>query len=70
LPGVLTTRVGGDGVGELIRGGDVVAPAGADISLFGGMASDGSLVVCGVEELHSSYGRAGGVKFGLAAVAP
>jgi hypothetical protein len=53
IPGTLTTRVGGGGAGELVRGNDVVARAGADLTLFGGMGSDGGLVVCGVEEIHS-----------------
>jgi len=54
LPGTLTTRVGGGGVGELVRGTDVVARAGADVTLFGGMGADGALVVCRVEEIHSA----------------
>ena len=52
IPGTLTTRVGGGGVGELVRGNDVVARAGADVTLFGGMGADGGLVVCAVEEVH------------------
>ena len=54
LPGALTTRVGADGVGELVAGERVVARAGDDLTLFGGAGSDGALVVCGVEEIHSS----------------
>ena len=54
IPGALGIRVGGDsGVGELVRGSDVVARAGDDLTLFGGAGSDGALVVCAVEEFHS-----------------
>jgi hypothetical protein len=53
IPGTLRTQVGGGGAGELVRGNDVVARTGADVTLFGGMDSDGRLVVCGVEEIHS-----------------
>jgi hypothetical protein len=52
LPGTLATRVGEGGVGELVRGGEVVARAGDDVTLFGGAGADGFLVVCGVEEIH------------------
>lgn len=52
LPGTLTTRLGADGVGELVAGDRVVARAGDDVTLFGGAGSDGALVVCGVEEVH------------------
>ena len=52
LPGSLGTRVGESGIGELVRGGDVVARAGDDVTLFGGAGSDGALVVCAVEEVH------------------
>jgi hypothetical protein len=60
--GALRTRVG-DGGGELVRGEEVVARAGDDVTLFGGAGSDGFLVVCAVEELHSvrSSGSPGGV---------
>ena len=51
LPGTLTTRIS-TGVGELVRGSDVVAKAGDDVTLFGGAGSDGGLVVCAVEEFH------------------
>jgi hypothetical protein len=54
LPGAMAMRVGGDGVGELVRGNDVVARAGDDLTLFGGAGADGALVVCGVEEIHSA----------------
>jgi len=50
LPGTLATRVGDTGTGELVRGSDVVAKAGDDVSLFGGAGADGRLVVCAVEE--------------------
>lgn len=53
LPGTLGTRVGETGVGELVRGGEVVARAGDDVTLFGGAGADGALVVCAVEEVHS-----------------
>ena len=54
LPGVLQTRVGDGGLGQLVRGSDVVATAGQDVTLFGGAGADGALVVCGVEEVHTS----------------
>ena len=53
-PGTLTTRMGADGIGELVAGDTVVARAGEDVTLFGGMGSDGGLVVCGLEEVHRS----------------
>ena len=53
LPGALTTRIGEGGGGEFLRGNDVVARAGDDVTLFGGAGADGALVVCGVEEIHS-----------------
>lgn len=52
LPGALVTRVGSSGVGELVRGDEVVATAGEDIDVFGGMGADGALVVCAVEAKH------------------
>ena len=54
LPGTLTTRVGSDGVGELVAGERVVARAGDDVTLFGGAGSDGAFVVCGLEENRGS----------------
>ncbi|HYN68919.1 MAG TPA: hypothetical protein VEX41_01755 [Candidatus Eisenbacteria bacterium] len=54
LPGALTTQIGASGVGELVAGEQVVATAGEDVTLFGGAGSDGALVVCGVEEIHSA----------------
>jgi hypothetical protein len=54
LAGALQMRVGDGGVGQLVRGGDVVASAGQDVTLFGGAGADGALVVCGVEEIHTS----------------
>jgi hypothetical protein len=54
LPGALQARVGDGGVGQLVRGSDVVATAGQDVTLFGGAGADGALVVCGVEEVHAS----------------
>jgi len=34
------------------RSGNVIAIAGQDITLFGGMGADGGLVVCGLEETN------------------
>jgi hypothetical protein len=42
-----------NGNGELVRGNDVVARSGDDVTLFGGAGADGTLVVCAVEEIHS-----------------
>lgn len=53
VPGALQTRIGEGGIGELLHGSDVVASAGDDVTLFGGMSSDGALVVCAVEEKHA-----------------
>ena len=53
VAGTLQPRVGADGSGQLVRGEDVVASAGDDVTLFGGAGSDGALVVCAVEEFHS-----------------
>jgi hypothetical protein len=52
LPGALAARIGDSGSGELIRGSDVVARSGDDVTLFGGAGGDGALVVCAVEEIH------------------
>jgi hypothetical protein len=52
LPGTLATRVGDSWVGELVRGSDIVAQAGEDVTLFGGAGADGALVVCAVEAIH------------------
>jgi hypothetical protein len=54
LPGALTTRVNESGAGELMRGTDVVARAGDNLTLWGGIGGDGTMVVCAVEEIHSS----------------
>lgn len=54
LPGSLQPRAGAGGAGELVRGTDVVARAGDDVTLFGGAGADGALVVCGVETIHSA----------------
>lgn len=54
LPGALQTRIGAGGVGQLMRGSDVVATNGQDVTLFGGAGADGALVVCGVEEVHAT----------------
>ena len=53
LPGALTTRISEGGVGELVRGSDVVARAGDNVTLFGGIGGDGTMVVCGLEEIHA-----------------
>jgi hypothetical protein len=49
LPGELSMEVGHDGSGLLVRGDEVVALAGDDVTLFGGAGADGNLVVCAVE---------------------
>lgn len=54
IPGAIQTRMGESGVGQLVRGSDVVATAGQDVTLFGGAGADGALVVCDVEEIHGS----------------
>jgi hypothetical protein len=53
LPGALATRIGEGGSGELVRGSDVVARAGDEVTLWGGIGGDGTMVVCAVEEIHS-----------------
>ena len=53
LPGALATRVGESGVGELVSGSDVVARAGDEVTLFGGIGGDGTMVGCDLEEIHS-----------------
>jgi hypothetical protein len=53
LPGALAIRLGESGSGELVRGDDVVARAGDDVTLFGGAGGDGALVVCALEEIRS-----------------
>ena len=54
LPGTLTTRLGEGGTGELVQGSDVVARAGVNVTLWGGIGGDGTMVVCAVEEMHSA----------------
>ena len=54
IDGALRLRVGASGSGELVRGDEVVARAGDDVTLFGGAGSDGALVVCAVEEIHAT----------------
>jgi hypothetical protein len=51
LPGALAIRAGPGG--ELLRGDEVVARQGDDVTLFGGAGADGALVVCAVEENRS-----------------
>lgn len=54
MAGTLAMRVGDDGVGQLVRESDVVAKAGDDVTLFGGVGTDGVLQVCAVEKIHAS----------------
>src|SRR5688572_508053 len=54
IAGTLEPRVEDGGLGVLVRGADVAARAGADVTLFGGAGADGGLVVCAVEEVHSA----------------
>jgi hypothetical protein len=54
LPGTLATRLGENGVGELVRGSEVVARTGDNVTLFGGIGGDGTMVVCAVEATHST----------------
>lgn len=54
LDGALTSVDAPEAGGMLLRGSDVVARDGDDVTLFGGAGSDGKLVVCGVEENRSS----------------
>lgn len=53
LPGVLATRISNAGVGELTRGREVVGRDGDDVTLFGGIGADRTIVVCGLEEIHA-----------------
>lgn len=53
LPGVLATRISNAGVGELKRGREVVGRDGDDVTLFGGIGADGTMVVCGLEQIHA-----------------
>lgn len=53
LTGALAMRLADNGEGQLVRGDDVVARAGQDVTLFGGAGSDGALIVCGLEEIHT-----------------
>ena len=48
--GALSILPGAERGGELLRGTDIVARAGDDVTLFGGAGADGALVVCAVEE--------------------
>ena len=54
LPGTLTARMGEGGVGELVRGEDVLARQGETVTLWGGIGGDGTMVVCAVEETHEA----------------
>ena len=53
LPGALAPRVTERRVGELVRGSDVLAREGDDVTLFGGIAGDGTMVVCGLEKINA-----------------
>jgi hypothetical protein len=52
--GALSILPGAGGGGELLRGSEVIARAGDDVTLFGGAGADGVLVVCAVEENRSA----------------
>ena len=54
LPGTLTTRVNKTGGGELVRGSDVLERAGENVTLFGGIAGDQTMVVCGLEKINAT----------------
>jgi hypothetical protein len=45
--------MGEGGIGELVRGSDVLARGGDNVTLFGGIGGDGTMVVCSLEEIHS-----------------
>jgi hypothetical protein len=45
--------MGDSGVGELVRGSDVIARTGDHVTLFGGIGGDSTMVVCGLEEIRS-----------------
>jgi len=53
LPGTLTTRLGEGGVGELVEDSDVMARAGDNVTLWGGIGGDGTMVACAVEETQA-----------------
>ncbi len=53
LPGALATHVSDTGVGEVIHGREVIARDGDNVTLFGGIGADGTMVVCGLEEIHA-----------------
>jgi hypothetical protein len=53
-PGRLAPRLGSAGVWELAAGDSVEAKNGDDVTIFGGAGSDGYLVMCGIEEIHSA----------------
>jgi hypothetical protein len=54
IPGAIEVRGTADGLGELLRGSDVIAKSGDEVTLFGGAGADGALVVCALEEVHST----------------
>ena len=53
-PGRLAPRMNDAGVWELAAGDAVEAKNGDDVTIFGGAGSDGYLVMCGIEEIHSA----------------
>jgi hypothetical protein len=53
-PGRLAPRMNAAGVWELAAGDAVEAKNGDDVTIFGGAGSDGYLVMCGIEEIHSA----------------
>lgn len=50
IGGALTFAMDTAGRGVLVRGNDIQARDGDDVTLFGGAGADGTLMVCGVEE--------------------
>jgi hypothetical protein len=54
IPGAIEVRGTADGSGELVRGSDVIAKSGDEVTLFGGAGADGALIVCALEEVHST----------------
>lgn len=53
IPRDVTTRLLDDGPGELLEDGEVVARSGDEVTLFGGAAGDGTLVVCELDMVHA-----------------
>ena len=53
IAGALAIRAEAGGIGELVSGDQAVAKSGDDVTLFGGAGSDGTFMVCAVEEVHA-----------------